>query len=451
MQTFTDFKKDFYSRVTDFTLFDCEDFNLLKVVLDGLKVNYTSKGKVKAHLFSASINWYLYRFVKRCLLNRKQKSDFQKFAKQHYLVSDIGRSVQTKENPVSFYFENIISTLGKKEVIHIIEGSIKKQIECDICFSEMRDSLFFQKLTQKQKQLRISLIQSFNKIKQQAIFNKSELENIQFAFHKFFTEYVAWSNLIEYFPALKTAYFICHYHKEGQILALKRKGIKCIELQHGLIMPQDIFYVFPEITKHILSKALFADKILVYGEYWKQILLKGHEYSENKIEEIGFYPYEIKTLKQKDISNNILITTQTYLHDYFIDFALRMEGYIINYNLPFKLLVKPHPSEKIEVYQIALQNSKVIKLINVSLPEAFSMANIHISIYSTALYDALRFNLKNFVFKVKPCEDYVDEILKSGIAEEIISIKSFFEELQTKKQKTVASEFYYSSFDKSKI
>jgi hypothetical protein len=58
---------------------------------------------------------------------------------------------------------------------------------------------------------------------------------------------------------------IVHYHNEGKALAFKRKDIKTIELQHGLIAATDVFYVFPPQTKSIINKALFADEIWVYG------------------------------------------------------------------------------------------------------------------------------------------------------------------------------------------
>jgi hypothetical protein len=53
-QTFSQFKTHFYERVTDFSVFDCEDFNLLKVVLDGLKVDYLKKGILNETIFKTS-------------------------------------------------------------------------------------------------------------------------------------------------------------------------------------------------------------------------------------------------------------------------------------------------------------------------------------------------------------------------------------------------------------
>ena len=71
-QTFTDFKNNFYNKVEDITLFDCGDINLLKVVLDGLKVKYTSKGKVNSYLFYPLWLYNLYCFIKR----KKRKNTF---------------------------------------------------------------------------------------------------------------------------------------------------------------------------------------------------------------------------------------------------------------------------------------------------------------------------------------------------------------------------------------
>jgi len=78
----------------------------------------------------------------------------------------------------------------------------------------------------------------------------------------------------------------------------------------------------------------------------------------------------------------------------------------------------------------------------IPLPILFSVANIHISIYSTTLYDALRYNLNNYTYKIKECEDYVNEIIKSRIATELIDYDEFFDSIDNLKK----LPFNYESF-----
>ena len=65
---------------------------------------------------------------------------------------------------------------------------------------------------------------------------------------------------------------------EALIAALRDLGIKSVEIQHGLISASDYYYVYSEKLKPGLEKALFPDTIGLYGQYWKNILLRGAEW-----------------------------------------------------------------------------------------------------------------------------------------------------------------------------
>jgi len=324
-QTFTDFNNNFYKRAPDLTLFDCDDINLLKVVLDGLKVKYTSKGKVNSYLFYSYWLYNLYCRIK--LITKKNSLNITKKNKK-ILISDIGRVIINKEGkPISLYFNNIINHFGRENCLIVLEKkSLNK--EFDYLYDDLVSYYAFTSLTEDEKLFRKNLIKTYNKIAHSEIFANNELADIQFAFHKFFIEYKVWNSFVKNFKYLSKAFFVCHYHKEGEILALKKGNIQCNELQHGLIAPQDVFYVFPEYIKERRHGMLFADRILVYGEYWKQVLLKGYEYSDNQIDVIGYYladfninyKEEVNKLKNEfENSKVILITTQTFLHEHFIE------------------------------------------------------------------------------------------------------------------------------------
>jgi len=198
-------------------------------------------------------------------------------------------------------------------------------------------------------------------------------------------------------------------------------------LQHGLIATKDIFYVFPEVTKSIIHKALFADRILVFGEYWKSVLEKGVEYSSEKIEKIGYYLYddfngfdEIKDSINKfaDGKKIILITTQTSLHDYFATYIKWLANDINTNKLPYKIIVKNHPLEKPEHYKV-LEGIANVKIMNCPLPLLFKQSSLHISIYSTTLFDGVRYGITGYALDVAQCSDYVNELVASGVAKKI--------------------------------
>lgn len=460
MDTFTDFKKQFYHRVTDLTLFNCGNINLLKVVLDGLKVDYISKGKVNPFLFYPEFVYNSYLITKRIKKSNKGEintflNKIKVFKNVKYLISDVGRSVNDGQgNFKSIYFDTIIKSIGQEKLVNIVDKEVN--FSYDINMLEIEQFFMYLPLTNEEFKLRLEVIKTFKRIVDSAIFTDYELKNIKYAFHKFFHQYKVWTRLLKELPTLTKCYFVCHYHKEGQILALKNKNIECIELQHGLIAPQDIFYIFPNSINSIRKNALFADKIYLFGEYWKNVLLKGSEYDSNQIKIIGYYLYDdfTKYVKERKILNEIildkkviLITTQTFIHKGYIEFAIALSKEIEQMNLPYIIIIKPHPAENQEIYRDAFVDSEIIKVLQYPLTILLERVDLHISIYSTTLYDALRYNIKNYVFKVKGCEDYVNEIVESGVAQEIIDPKEIFND--NKNMTPLQSELFYEKFNKA--
>ena len=460
MNSFTDFKKDFYSRVNDFALFDCGDINLLKVVLDGLKVNYVGRGQVRPYLFFPLYIYNLFTKIKTIQYRKDRHinsftSSISAYANRKYLVSDAGRIINGADNlPRSIYFDNIVKSLGRENVVIVADKLANEKLDHDFDLNRLTDMFIYDSLLPEEKKLRSELIGTYIKIKKAKIFSKKELANIQFAIHRFFNLYKVWNRFLNTFTDIKTCYFVCHYHKEGQIYALKKHGIKCTELQHGLIAPQDIFYVFPEKILLIKNRTLFADKILVYGKHWKEVLLKGAEYSSNQIDIIGYYHYNNFKNYNKEVNELnimlgsrevILITTQTFLHEHFINYTKQLANDIEKSSRNIIILLKPHPSEDENIYKKAFLNSNVVKIIQYPLPLLFEKAKAHISIFSTTLYDAIRYNVKNYVFKVNGYEDYVNEILSSGIAKEVMIGQNPLDLLLTQNSNSqlVSSEYYY--------
>src|SRR5688572_24037924 len=110
-KTFSEFKKGFYSKVPDLTIFDCEDYNLLKVVLDGLKVDYKKRGVLDQDIYKPSILNRLLLVARRIKHFKSIRSAREKCKKVSaglivpYLFFDNGRTaVDEAGNKVSFYF-----------------------------------------------------------------------------------------------------------------------------------------------------------------------------------------------------------------------------------------------------------------------------------------------------------------------------------------------------------
>jgi hypothetical protein len=195
---------------------------------------------------------------------------------------------------------------------------------------------------------------------------------------------------------------------------LKEKKIPVIELQHGLIAGEDIFYVLPGAIRPVEKKMLFADEIWVYGQFWKEQLLKGAGYDESRIKIFGYYPFVIQpSEKQKktygDIfpgKKNILVTTQTFMHEYFCSYILFLSQDLIRRNADYGILVKLHPAESIDKYS-AISRLENVKIVNENLDVLFPLVHLHVSVFSTTLFDALRYDVPNFSFWVEQFSDYI--------------------------------------------
>jgi len=454
-ETFSSFKNDFYSRIKDFSIFDVNDINILKVVLDGLKVNYVSKGKVNSFMFYPYPIYKTYCFFKS-LEKQTFKSKLNVNTTNRVIIIDNNRRVKESDNSKkSLYFDNIVKLLDKSS-LQIIQypSTTKKVYNDEESYSFFENIFLFEKLTNEEKKFRQSLIETFVRIKKSKLFTESELKNIKFSIHRFFHEYKVWNRILDLYPNINKSLLVCHYHKEGIIYSMKRKNIFTIELQHGLIAQQDIFYCFPDSTKQIIDKALFANQIWVYGEYWKNVLMKGAEYSENKIFNIGYYLYEKMFSKEDNfkleniiVTDTILITTQTHLHEEFIDFAKKLYNFKIASNKNFSIVIKPHPAENKEIYLSAFKDFSQIYVVDIPINILFKHIKVHISIYSTTLYDALRFGVKNYVFSIPRCKDYVLEIVNNGVAELIEDdLGNFYSNSVSNK---IDSSYYFEDFNKN--
>jgi hypothetical protein len=457
MQTFSEFKESFYSRVNDFSVFDCQDFNLLKVVLDGLKVNYAGRGGYNTYLFKNELLYKSYLFIK----NKTHTTGYENlnrlnsFSGRKYLIIDPGRyKADSNGNLISSYFDNFYKELN--DYTSIAETSRHPELfHFDSrCLS---NELQFEPLTREESILRKDLLKSFTRIKKSQYFSEHELLNIKIAIDLFYKKYREWDRILKILKP-QQSFFVCHYHKEGTILALKRNGIKTIELQHGLIAPEDIFYIFPAEIKPIREKALFADEIWVYGEFWKNRLLQGAEYVLGQIRVFGYYLHENKVipetvairLKQiKGEARIILITTQDKHPGEITEYIIFLSRDILEKKYNYRIWVKPHPAEKKGAFdQIAqLENVDVLEE---NLDYLFRYSDMMLSIYSTTLYDACRYNIPAFALYAESCADYVNSIVDSGVAKLIYANQNPIEIVESS-MKRLNTELYFNDCDYSII
>ncbi len=419
--TFSDFKKKFYERAGDPAVFDCGDINILKIVLDGLKVNYVSKGKVSLPFFKGDLTWKGTQKLKK--LRAGSGPEIKVKPEAFVLAVDLsGRSVNTvNEAPRSYYFKELLNEFPANRALHVVEHVKENKYVHDIELHQYRH-LQHTPDAGYDLELRAALLKTVERLERADIFRKEELLNIQIAVQNFFLQYKTWKELLKIFPSLRFALVEQHYHHEGLLLALKKAGIQCYEIQHGLIAESDIFYVFPKSISSIRNKALFPDKILVYGNYWKNILLKGGEFAEENIVCVGDFRTRNESPAPADSISKfckdhsiILISSQTYMSEFYKNYATRLSQLLQTKHTGWKIILKLHPNEKEHDYS-ALSAFSNILVSRENIHSLFGLAQVHISVYSTTLYEALEYDLLNLSLQHLASRDYTDSIVGDKIA-----------------------------------
>ncbi len=414
---FQAFNARFFELNKDLGIYDCKDFNAFKIVQEGLKVKYSEKGNIRCAIFYASWIYRIYRFF-NALKHKKTEG----FKQKDFLILDTGRIVKQEKKYVSLYFDKIIARLGLEHCFVFFEHKKHKDIDLDLDMNAMLSLSARKKLDAQDKDLIKQIKQLLHRLEQHVQYSKSELLDIRIAFQLFVDKYLGMKALLSMIHP-KKAIITCHYHKEGFLLALKQTSIQVHELQHGIVSENDIFYCYKNLSKHISKRALFADYFWTFGPYWTNLLKQYTEFSSQRLKEIGLYTQTSFTdqhSKEKidHLLKNctcILMTTQTYLHDYFIDYATFLAEHLDSDE--YVIVLKTHPAESTQTYQKSLAQFSNVFVLSEDLQYLFERAQVHISIYSTTLFEALKYkHITNYALYIDEFKGYVDVILKDQIA-----------------------------------
>jgi hypothetical protein len=385
---------------------------------------------------------------------RRDSSKRAKHILKEYVILDPGRVVPGCDNQWhSIYFDKIAGIIGEEKltIINQREGTHNK---ADYILKGLLGIL--PPIDQKEKGLLKEINESLHFAKNSKQFSTAELNQIRSAMHIFFEEFRAYYNLLKNQPTKKIL-FICHYHNEGLIAAARLLEIESIELQHGLIASNDLYYVYHEQFTSVIGKSFFPEKILVYGPYWKRILENGCEYHSHQIFVAGDYLYRPKLQESISVEkeNLILVCAQKNMHDDYTGYVKELMGQMSDYS-DWTVIVKLHPLEKNKGAYYELKELGVeIRDIETPLDTLLAKAKIQISIYSTTFYDALGFDVCNFSLQeYGSMSDYAADMISESVALPLFIHENPIEKFLSMKQSSISlapREEVYSLFDKKAV
>lgn len=372
------------------------DYSYFKIVQHGMiyAFNGTTKKLLKTY-FHLPV---LLQLVRYALFSLRHAKSTQKNFKE-LVILDPGREIlDINGQPQSVFFKRIRDHFSSATSTSIC---LKKEKTTYSDYSLFDFPLVSFSWSKKEIQRIKEVNQTLQNMRDSKHYNAEEMQYIESAFHVFIEQYLRYYSIFKNSGARRVL-FIAHYHNEGIIAAARDLGIETLELQHGLINAKDLYYVYDSTFDAVLKNALFPDKIFLYGQYWKEVLEQGAEWSKEQLVILGS-----SMLGQDEISGNlefdqkpkqILVASQKGMADLFIPLIYQLLDHV-NRHPEWKVIVKLHPYETETERYYNIKNERLeFAPLKSSIKDYLSTSRIQMSIYSTTLFDAAGHEIVNFIW-----------------------------------------------------
>ncbi len=440
-EKFTDKKSKFNNLITHPELFDCGDFNIIKLFQYAIFREEGFKARLfwKLPFFLINIIFFLKR------LKIKKKPFIKENKKITIFIGACERYVETLHKEYkSRYFENILNKLNRENVLFFKTNTFSSKVQYDFNLEDFYHYYSLLPLNEDDKILLKNLKSTYLNILKQIKLDQHKIRIFEEVIEIFWREYRTYRELLKHFPNIKIAFVFPHYQNESLIYVLKKRKIKIIELQHGLIAEEDMFYVYDKKILPVRNKSLFADEIWLYGEYWKSVLQKGNEYDEQQMKIFGYYLFYEKEFSEafqsfyKQIKAQyktiLFATAQKNLEQHLAEYINYLVNDVHNKQQNCAILIKPHPSATQDISKFISNTYNNVFVVNYSTEWLFQICDAHFSIYSTTLFDALNFNVQyNYALKHSLFSDYVEGIVNKGVAIELQMTENILDKMKKDK------------------
>ena len=233
---------------------------------------------------------------------------------------------------------------------------------------------------------------------------------------------------------------------EPVIAAAKSLNITTIDLQHGSFARGKMNYDY----KSGIKNSSFPDYLLTFGDFWK--LNFSFPINKDKVTSFG-YPYlNEKYEKYSHIKreNRILIVSQGLkeIETGLVNFTVDLKKY---FSEKFIVEFRPHPStfffKEPEYFKKLKDNNILISGRDDDLYLSFAKSCFQVGVYSTALYEGLKFGVPCYVLKIDRFK-FMQELVDAKVARYISDPKDI--DLNWSLNNEKINEIF-SNIDKKKI
>jgi hypothetical protein len=184
---------------------------------------------------------------------------------------------------------------------------------------------------------------------------------------------------------------------------------------HGAIPAGHRFYSYPASYGHLFTRAMFPDKIATYGEFWGRILAAGNMFPPESVIAAGYYlkvPPKLRARAPR-AATHILICTQPTVQGEMLDYIAFLKSALDHSK--WAIVIKPHPSEDTTAYHDLVEPG-FVTVSERTTYELLAECDIHISVYSSVLYEAILYGASNYSLRVERYARLCDEVVGSGVA-----------------------------------
>lgn len=195
----------------------------------------------------------------------------------------------------------------------------------------------------------------------------------------------------------------------------KKYGIPTIELQHGTMGSEHIAYNYS--PGDCIQQ--FPDYVFLFSDYWKHVT--NLPINEDHIKIVG-YPYfdsQIKKYpKQQHEKKSILFISQGTIGAELSQFAVKLaqDQRLEKWNIFYKLHPGEFESWEKDYPWLKTSRIAVVGNDNKNIYELFSICDVQIGVYSTAIFEGMGFGLRTFIYKIYRSEMF-KELCAMGYAE----------------------------------
>lgn len=260
----------------------------------------------------------------------------------------------------------------------------------------------------------------FNTIQHYKLLQKVEsisFKNIWNIQATFLAKYFLYKLFYKLAKPKKVFFTFASYGCEAEIAALKSLNIEVLEYQHGHLYSEHYGYNYHQDLKPLKHKLLLPDKLFVYGNYWKEVLIKIGFFEDAELVVSGNPSFEnIKAISlDKNVKIPILVCSQPNSAHLFRQF---IENYMKNseFKDEYYWIVKLHPREVLGEWEEFVKDKEHIEVSSKDTYELLKSVDIQLSSSSTTLYEALYFGVSNYIIlndlKINESENFDENIGK---------------------------------------